>query len=150
MEKGKCFCPFCNADITGFMHKQVIVYNRRRYALAARRKITKKSREEITRASQARLRKWQIEHPEETRRKAAAASRTRTADSFARQARTIRETLQRKSVKFAELLYEARSKGQEITPDIEVELMERARQIVKEENRVQRIARKKAAAKKKK
>lgn len=150
MEKEKCFCPFCNADITDFMHDRIVLYNRRRQIATAKGRITKEKREEMTRASQARLHKWQLEHPEETRRKAAAASRTRTADSFARQARTIRETLHRKSVKFAKLLYEARSKGVVITPDLEVELLERARQIVKDENRVQRIARKKAAAKKKK
>ena len=98
----------------------------------------------MNRASQARLRKWRQEHPGESRAKALVASRSRTADSFARQAKTVRETVQKKSVKFAELLFEAKASGRTITPELEAELMERARKIIREENRAERIARKKA------
>ena len=149
MEKEKCFCPHCHAEITDFMHDAIVRYNRRKQLEAAKKKgITKEQRKAMNRASADRLRKWLHEHPEEVRKKAAAASHSRTADSFARQGQTIRETLHRKSLKFAELLYEARIAGKEITPELETSLMEKARKIIREENRAERIARRKAAAKK--
>ena len=145
MEKDKCFCPCCHAEITGFVHDQIVLYNRRKQVAAAKGGITRERRDEMNRASLERLRKWRLEHPGESREKALAASRARTAESFARQARTVRETAQKKSVKFAELLYEAKAAGREITPELEAELMGRAREIVKAENRAERIARKKAS-----
>ena len=148
MEKEKIFCPCCKDEITGFVHDQIVLYNRRKQVSAAKKKITKEQRAKMNKASLERLRKWRLEHPVESRKKALAASRSRTADSFARQAQTVRETAQKKSVKFAELLYEAKTAGLEITSKLESELMERARKIVQEENRAERIARKKAAAKK--
>ena len=148
MEKEKILCPCCKEEITGFVHDQIVLYNRRKQIYAAKKKITKEQRAEMNKASLERLRKWRFEHPVESRKKALAASRARTADSFARQAQTVRETAQKKSVKFAELLYEARESGKTITPELESELMERARKIVREENRAERIARRKAAAKK--
>lgn len=148
MEKEKILCPHCNAEITRFVREQIALHNRRKQLSSAKKKITKEQREKMNKASQDRLRKWRMEHPEEARKKAAAASHARTAESFARQAQTVRETVHKKSVKFAELLYEAKVSGKEITPELESELMERARNIIREENRAERIARKKASAKK--
>lgn len=148
MEKETILCPCCNAEITVFVREQIALHNRRKQLALSKKKITRAQREAMNKAGRERLRKWRMEHPEEVRKRAAAASRARTADSFVRQAQTIRETTHKKTVKFAELLYEARAAGREITPKLEAELMERARKIVREENRAERIARKKAAAKK--
>ncbi len=144
MKYEKCNCPYCNSDITDFVHEQVVLYNRRKQVALAKQKITPERREEMTRASQERLRRWRLEHPEEVKAKAMAASRARTAESFARQAQTVRDTAQKKSVKFAELLFAARESGIEMTSELERELMKKASEIVKAENRAARIALKKA------
>ena len=93
------------------------------------------------------LSKWRKENPEKARQMGIAALRCRTAESFARQANTLRETAKKKSVKFAELLSMAKEAGREITPELEAELMELARKIITEENRAARAARKKAKKK---
>lgn len=140
----KCICPCCGADVTEFMHEQVIRHLRRKQVVEAKKKITREQRAEMTRASQERLRKWRLEHPEEAREKALAASRARTSDSFERQAQTVRDTARKKTLKFAELLYAAKESGALITPELESELMEKARELVKADNKAERTARKKA------
>ena len=148
MEKEKYLCPCCQADISDYVHKQIVRHNHQKSMTSTNRKITKRKREELNKAGAERLVKWMKDHPEESNRQRLAAQRCRTADSFARQAKTVRETAKKKTLKFAELVFEARNAGRGITPEVEIELMEKARQIVREENRAERKARRKAAAKK--
>jgi hypothetical protein len=110
----------------------------------ARRKNAEKARAAISRNPQARerqaagLEKWRKENAEEMRKSNIHASRSRTAETFKRQSETIRETHRRKAVVFAELLFASRAEGKEITPALESELQEQARQIVKDQRKAER------------
>lgn len=147
MEKEVYTCPCCGGDISEFVRQSIMLHVRRQQAAVARSGISSEKRAAMIKDSQARLKKWREENPEKVREKAAAASHARTPESFARQAQTVRETAQRKTMKFAELLFAAKESGREITPDVERELMEKARQIIKDENRRNRVNRKKAEPK---
>lgn len=145
MKTEKYICPCCGGDISGFVHESVVKYIRRRNtekALAAQRR-TPEMREAMNRSSAARLKKWREENPELASALAAKAKDCRTAETFARQSETIKETIRRKTLKFAELVFEAKTAGREITPELETELMIRARDIVKAELRAERRAAKK-------
>ena len=146
VKKEKYICPCCGRDISGYVWESVVKYIRRRNAekaLAAQGRDPVK-RAEALRQSAARLQKWREENPELVSQLAAKAKSCRTADSFARQSETIKETLRRKTLKFAELVMEAKNAGREITPEVETELLLRAREIVKAELKAERRAAKKA------
>lgn len=135
MNSEKCQCPFCQADISEFVREMIKQYNQQQSAAKARAAITPEIREKMTRQSCERLQQWKKDNPERARASALNASHARTAESFARQRETVKETARKKSIKFAELLFEARTAGREITPEVETELMAQAAKIVKEENK---------------
>lgn len=146
MKRETYICPCCGAEISDFVHESVIKYIRRRNtekALAAQRRIPE-VREAMNRSSAERLQKWREENPERASALAARAKDCRTAETFARQSATIRDTNRRKSLKFAELVFEAKSAGREITPELESELLLRARELVRAELKAERRAAKKA------
>jgi hypothetical protein len=136
MSEEKCSCPYCGMDIEEFIKQEI----RRR----ASRKNAEKARAAISRNPQARerqvagIKKWRKENAEEMRKSNIHASRSRTAETFKRQSETIRETNRRKALVFAELLMAAKSEGKEITPALESELQEQARQIVKDQRKAER------------
>lgn len=140
--KEQCNCPFCNTDITDFMHQQVITYNRRKQMLEVQKFITEDRRKEMNLASQKRLKKWREENPDTLKATAIKASHSRTSASFAKQSTTIRNTSRKKAVRFAELLFETKSKGIELTAEIEAELLEQAKKDVKEMNRLEKLSKK--------
>lgn len=145
MKTEKYICPCCGEDITEYVGESVVKYIRRRNtekALAAQRR-TPEMRAAMDRRSAARLKKWREENPELASQLAAKAGNCRTAETFARQSETIKATIRRKSLKFAELVYEAKMSGREITPEVESELLVRAREIVKAELAAERRAAKK-------
>jgi len=147
MKTEKYICPCCGGDISGFVRESVIRYIRRRNtekALAAQRR-TPEMREAMNRSSAERLKKWREENPELASRLAEKAKNCRTAETFARQSETIKDTIRRKSLKFAELVFEAKTAGREITPELESELLDRARELVRAELKAERRAAKKKA-----
>lgn len=133
--KEKYLCPCCGEDISEFVHQEITQYNKRRVAEKMRQSITPERRAEMNEASRKRLKEWAENNPEQMRANAAKASKSRTAESFARQRESIKSTSRRKVLKFAELLFEEQKKGTVITPDVENALMQKAKEIVKEENK---------------
>jgi hypothetical protein len=91
------------------------------------------------------LAKWREENKKAVKTNAKKASKARTAETFARQSETIKNTIRRKSIRFAELMLKAKNSGKEITPQLETELMDKARLMVKEELKQERKAAKKAS-----
>ena len=138
MSEEKFSCPYCGMDIEEFIKQEIIKRSKRKNA--------EKARAAISRSPQARerqaagLEKWRKENAEEMRKSNIHASRSRTAETFKRQSETIRETHRRKAVVFAELLMAAKSEGKEITPALEAELQEKAKQIVKDQRKAERRA----------
>lgn len=134
MEK-KYLCPCCGEDIGDFVKECIKTYNKQRVAANMRKKITPERRAEMNAASCERIKKWRKNNPEKTREFALKASRSRTAESFARQKEAIKDTARRKTLKFAELLFTEQQKGTVITAEIENQLMLRAKEIIKQENK---------------
>ena len=128
-------CPCCGEDISELVKTAVSQYLRRHKADAMNRKLQSdpEKRKRLTAESAVRLKKWREENPEKIRASAHKAQASRTAETFARQSETIKETLRRKSVKFAELLMEARDNGADVTPELHAELMKKAARLVKQE-----------------
>ena len=126
-------CPCCNQDITEAVKKM----QSQARAAHARSKITPEQRAKNNAKGAAELKKWRENNPEEARKSAERASKARTAESFARQSISIKETIRQKTLKFAELLWDAREKGIEITAEVEAELMQKAKELVKSEKKSQ-------------
>lgn len=133
--KSEYICPCCGENITEFVRKEIKLYNKRRVAESMRAKITPEKRAEMNLASGKRLAKWNKDNPEKSRANALKASRSRTAETFARQKEAVKDTARRKTLKFAELLFEEQKKGTVITADIENILMQKAKEIIREENK---------------
>lgn len=128
-------CPCCGEDISELIRREVANYLLRHKADAMNRKLQSdpEKRKRLTAESAVRLKKWREENPEKIRASAHKAQSCRTAETFARQSETIKETLRRKSVKFAELLMEAKDNGVDVTPELHAELMKKAARLVKQE-----------------
>ena len=128
-------CPCCGGDIGDIIREEVTKYLQRHKADAMNRKLQSdpEKRKRLTAESAVRLKKWREENPEKVKASANKAQACRTADTFARQSETIKETLQRKSVKFAELVMEAKENGVEITPQLHADLLKEAARLVKKE-----------------
>lgn len=147
METNKCTCPHCQQDITELVEGLVKLRLKQINAEKARRSISPEQRAKSLAESIKRIKKWGEENPEKVRASALNASKSRTAESFARQRETVKETIMKKNIKFAELLFTAREQGQQITPELETQLLQKAAQIVKEENKQAKKLAKKAAKK---
>lgn len=128
-------CPCCGEDITELVRESVAQYIRRHKADTMNQKLQSdpEKRKRLTAESASRLKKWREENPEKIKASAHKAQSCRTAETFARQSETIKETLRRKSVKFAELLMEAKENGMDVTPELHGELMKKAARLVKQE-----------------
>lgn len=144
MEENKCTCPHCQQDITEFVQKLIDLRIKQIKAANARKGISPEQRAKIRKESLERILKWGRENPEKVKANALKASKARTAESFARQRKAVKETLIKKNMKFAELLFEAKNSGVTITPEVEVELLQKATRLVKEENKAAKKAAKKA------
>lgn len=144
MEENKCTCPHCQQDITEFVQQLIDLRIKQIKAANARKGISPEQRAKIRKESLERILKWGRENPEKVKANALKASKARTAESFARQRKAVKETLIKKNMKFAELLFEAKNSGVTITPEVEIELLQKATKIVKEENKAAKKAAKKA------
>ena len=145
MEENKCCCPHCQQDITELVQSLVKLRLKQINAEKARKSISPEQRQKITETSLERIRRWNKENPEKVKANALKASRSRTAETFARQRETVKETLLKKNIKFAELLFEAKMSGQALTNELKSQLLLKAAQIVKEENKKAKKQAKKAA-----
>lgn len=148
MEENKCTCPHCQQDISEFVQQLIDLRIKQIKAANARKGISPEQRAKIRKESLERILKWGRENPEKVKANALKASKARTAESFARQRKAVKETLIKKNMKFAELLFEAKNSGVTITPEVEIELLQKATKIVKEENKEAKKAAKKAAKQK--
>ncbi len=139
-------CPCCGKDISEFVHQEIVLHNRRANAEKARRAQNKdpEMRKKLTQASAERLEKWRKENPDKLRNITIKASRSRTQETFARQAESLKETARRKMLKFAELLSEAQRANLPITPERQEELTKKASELVRAEIKAERLAAKKA------
>lgn len=144
MEENKCTCPHCQQDISEFVQQLIDLRIKQIKAANARKGISPEQRAKIRKESLERILKWGRENPEKVKANALKASKARTAESFARQRKAVKETLIKKNMKFAELLFEAKNSGVTITPEVEIELLQKATKIVKEENKAAKKAAKKA------
>ena len=128
-------CNRRGGSINNFVALDFTKYLQRHKADAMNRKLQSdpEKRKRLTAESAERLKKWRVENPEKVKASANKAQACRTADTFARQSETIKETLQRKSVKFAELVMEAKENGVEITPQLHADLLKEAARLVKKE-----------------
>ena len=133
-------CPCCGKNISDFVAEEIKRHTQQRVAQKMREGITPERRAEMNAASRERIKKWRAENPDKSREYALNASRSRTAETFARQRETIKDTARRKTLKFAELLFEEQKKGVVITPEVENSLMQKAREIIKEENKSRKKA----------
>ena len=140
MSEEKCCCPFCGMDIEELINAEIARRAKRKNAAKARAAVKKDP--ETKAKQQAALESWRKKNAEEMRKSNIHASRCRTAETFARQSETIRETNRRKAVRFAELLMQAKTEGKEITPELEKELQEEARLFVKAQRKAERQAKK--------
>lgn len=134
MKQEPILCPHCGKDITEFFRLQ----EKRKQAEKMREALEKSDPERKRRSrekSLLALKQWRESRPKTVRALARAASHSRTPEAYARQAKTLRETYRRKAVIFAELLAEAKQAGQEITPELEKVLKNRAAAIVKAEKK---------------
>ena len=145
MEKNKCCCPHCQQDITELVQSLVKLRIKQINAEKARKSISPEQRQKINQTSIERIRQWNKENPEKVKENALKASRSRTAETFARQRETVKETLLKKNIKFAELLFEAKMSGQELTDQLKSQLLVKAAQIIKDENKKAKKQAKKAA-----
>ena len=145
MEKNKCCCPHCQQDITELVQSLVKLRIKQINAEKARKSISPEQRQKINQTSIERIRQWNKENPEKVKENALKASRSRTAETFARQRETVKETLLKKNIKFAELLFEAKMSGQQLTDKLKSQLLAKAAQIIKEENKKAKKQAKKAA-----
>lgn len=148
MEENKCTCPFCQQDITEIVQKLVKLRIKQTNAEKARKSISPEQREKNRKASLERMQKWGRENPEKVKANAIKASHARTAESFSKQRKAVKETLIKKNMKFAELLFEAKNSGVTITPEVEIELLQKATKLVKEENKAAKKEAKKAVKQK--
>ena len=147
MEENKCFCPHCQQDITALVRELIAkqIEQKKTY-----QHVSPERRAQALAEGGERLKMWRQEKPEEVKKQALKASKARTAESFARQKETVKETLIKKQIKFAELLFEAKEQGKEITHELETALLQKATQIIKEENiQAKKLAREKAKQEKK-
>lgn len=145
MEKNKCCCPHCQQDITELVQSLVKLRIKQINAEKARKSISPEQRQKINQTSIERIRQWNKENPEKVKENALKASRSRTAETFARQRETVKETLLKKNIKFAELLFEAKMSGQQLTDELKSQLLVKAAQIIKDENKKAKKQAKKAA-----
>ena len=145
MEKNKCCCPHCQQDITELVQSLVKLRIKQINAEKARKSISPEQRQKINQTSIERIRQWNKENPEKVKENALKASRSRTAETFARQRETVKETLLKKNIKFAELLFEAKMSGQQLTDKLKSQLLVKAAQIIKDENKKAKKQAKKAA-----
>lgn len=145
--KEEYICPCCGKDISEYVHESVVKYIRRRNVEKARaeRNRDPEVREEMNRQSAERLHKWRKANPKLVRAISARAKDCRTAETFARQSETMKETIRRKTVKFAQLVLEAKNAGREITPELEKQLLLQARDIVRSELKAERRAAKRSS-----
>lgn len=145
MEENKHCCPHCQQDITELVQSLVKLRIKQINAEKARKSISPEQRQKIKESSLERIRRWNKENPEKVKENALKASRSRTAETFARQRETVKETLLKKNIKFAELLFEAKMSGQQLTDELKSQLLVKAAQIIKEENKKAKKQAKKAA-----
>ena len=131
MKREKCTCPFCKADITDF----VAIYTHRKVIKAVNEGIDPEKRARMNQRSLDSMKAWREKNPKLSMYYAKKASKARTKSSFKKQAESLKKTYMMKSIKFAELLQEAKEKGEEITAELEKELMKKAAEIVREEKR---------------
>lgn len=139
MKKEKICCPCCGTDLTAYMHEAVVSYMRQKHMEKVNQALTKEQREQRIKSSGERLKKWRLDNPEAARNNAIRASSSRTEETFKRQGKTIRETARKKAIKFAELLAEAKNAGIELTLEVETRLMSQASEIIRAENRAERL-----------
>lgn len=135
MQKDKCACPYCQQDITELVQQLVLMRIKEIRAEKARVGISPEQKAKSIEERVDRIKKWNIENPEKVKANALKASRSRTAETFARQRQTVKETVIKKNLKFAELLFSAREQGRQITPELESQLLREAGEIIKEENK---------------
>ena len=109
-------CPVCGENITAIVNREI----RRRQTEKARSKILKRQK------SSERLTEWRKNNPQKARAIAINASHSRTPETYAKQAESIRATLLRKAVIFAQLIQAEKDKGNTITPQIEAQLLKKA------------------------
>lgn len=137
METPDCTCPFCNGDISEFVHKQIILYVRR--LNAERMNSAAKNNAELKRKrsenGEKQLKKWHAENPDKAKASAARARAMRTPETFARQSESIKQTIIRKNVVFAELLAKEKEATQDVSPERLMELARQAASIVRAEKK---------------
>ena len=145
METNKCTCPHCQQDISELVQTLVNLRIKQINAEKARRNISQEQKAKNRSVRIQRMQDWRNANPEKVKEYARKASQARTAESFARQKETVKETLLKKNIKFAELLFEAKMSGQELTEALKNQLLQKATQLVKEENKQAKRQPKKAA-----
>lgn len=123
-------------DIEELINAEIARRARQRNAEKARSAVKKDP--ETKAKQQAALSNWRKQNAEEMRKSNIHASRCRTAETFARQSETIKETNRRKALKFAELILEAKNNGVEITSDVEKDLLKQASEFVKAQRKAER------------
>lgn len=145
METNKCTCPYCQQDISELVQSLVNLRIKQINAEKARKSISPEQKAKNREERIKRMKDWRKANPEKVKEHALKASQARTAESFAKQKATVRETLLKKNIKFAELLFEAKMSGQELTNELKNQLLQKATQLVKEENKQAKRQPKKAA-----
>lgn len=137
METPNCTCPYCNGDISEFVHEQIILYVRR--LNAKRMNAAVKNNADLKRKrsehGEKQLKKWHAENPDKAKESIARARAMRTPETFARQSESIKQTIIRKNVVFAELLAKEKESSSDISPERLMELSRRAAAIVRAEKK---------------
>lgn len=147
MKEEKHICPCCGHDISEYVHQENVLYVRRKNAEKMReaQQNNPELREKLNEDSAKRLKSWRNKNPEEARKLGLKAQACRTSETFARQSDSIKETMRRKSVKFAELLLSAKMDGKELTPELQADLMKKAAELTRAELKAERREAKKKA-----
>lgn len=147
MKEKEYRCPCCGEEITEYVKGNISLYNRQRNAEKMRMAMEPKTevRQRLNEAGAKYLAAWRENNPRKVKKNANKAQAARTAETFARQSETIKATNQRKALKLSALVLELQNSGITITPELQLELIEKARLAVKEELKQERkLAKKKS------
>ena len=122
------------------MHRQIILYVRR--LNAERMNAASKNNAELKRKrsehGEKQLKKWHAENPDKAKESIARARAMRTPETFARQSESMKQTIIRKNIVFAELLAKEKESSSGISPERIVELTRQAASIVRAEKKNKR------------
>lgn len=130
-ENGKYYCDSCGEDITEKVHAEAVALIRRKNMKRVNKNKTPEQIEARNKAGEKKLREWREKNPETAANLARLASAARTPESHKKQAATLRINNEKRMIVFAELVYNAKQQGREITPEVHAELLQQAKDIVR-------------------